>query len=138
MANSLNFGENYKIFDGHDSPASLSPRRDHFSSLLDQFCLMYTKKFGSFQMMRLLKIDIDHSILYRNTLIRLCFSYASLVVVYTVFGYYSFVISRREGMIAQYISYVIINGTFALMTIQFQVFIYSVYTRFHALNTFVE
>lgn len=89
-------------------------------------------------MMQLLKIEPDHSNLHRYTLIHTCICYLSLLVVYSIFGYYSFVINRGGGMIAQYISYVIVNGGFALLTIQFQVFMYSMYIRFSALNGFVE
>lgn len=89
-------------------------------------------------MQQLLQIEIDHNNLYRLTLIHTCICYLALFVVYTIFGYYSLVINSGAGMIAQYISYVIINGGFSLLTIQFQVFMYSMYIRFSALNGFVE
>lgn len=41
-------------------------------------------------------------------------------------------------MIAQYISYVLLNGGFSLMTIQYHVFMYSIYIRFSSLNGFIE
>lgn len=89
-------------------------------------------------MMKLLKIEIDHNLVYQCTVIHTCICYSALVVVYAIFGYYSFFINTGIGMVAQYISYVIINGMFSLLTIQFQVFLYSMYMRFSALNGFVE
>lgn len=89
-------------------------------------------------MMQLLKIEIDYNHLHGYTFFLLSISYSSIVVVYITFGCYSFVINRREGMMAQYISYVIINSTFTLLMIQFQVLMYSMYMRFSRLNVYVE
>lgn len=89
-------------------------------------------------MMQSLKIEIDYNHLYGYTIFLLVICYVSLAVVYAMFGYYSFVINKANGMMAQYVSYVIINSTFAMVTIQFQVFMYSVYMRFSTLNSYVE
>lgn len=89
-------------------------------------------------MVTLLRIEIDHSILFRYTRAYFCIFYLLLATVYTMFGYYAFIINRRQGMIVQYVSYVIINGTFVQVTIQFHVFLYALYTRLLELNVFLE
>lgn len=88
--------------------------------------------------MQFLNIEIDHNFLHRITLIGLFVYYSFFGLVYSVFGYYTFAINRSKGMIAQFLTYVIISASFILFVLQFQVFSYSMYIRFSKLNSFVE
>lgn len=87
--------------------------------------------------MQLLKIQINHNDLYRYTIIFVSVCFSALVVVYAMLGKYLFM--KGNAMLVQYIlSFVIANAAFVLITIQFQVFVYSMYMRFSTLNGFVE
>lgn len=88
-------------------------------------------------MMELLKIQINHDVLYRRAVIFVGISYSALFIVYAMFGYVFFIIVK--GMVLQYIiSFFISNSGFVFITIQLQVLMYSIYLRFSALNEFVE
>lgn len=88
-------------------------------------------------MMKLLKVQINHNNLYRHTIVYVTFSYIALAMVYFCLSYYFFIIGT--GMVIQYtLSFVLANGAFVLITIQFQVLMYSMYLRFSLLNGFVE
>lgn len=91
-----------------------------------------------FKITQLLKIEIDHNYLHRFALRRLCIGYSYLAVVYTIFGYYCFVVNRSGAMMVQYATYLIVNSTYILLTTQFHVFMHSMHMRFSTLNAFVE
>lgn len=98
---------------------------------------MNKNKFLNFQMMQLLKIQINLNNLYRHTLLYVTFCYIAFAVVYFSFAYYFFL--TGTGKEIRYIaSFILSNGAFALIVIQFQVVTYSMYLRFSVLNGFVE
>ncbi len=89
-------------------------------------------------MKRLLKIEIDHNNLYRNTIVYVAVSFVALIMVYFGLGYYFFITGNGMMVILYVLSFVLSNAAFVSISIQFQVLIYSLYLRFSMLNGFVE
>ncbi|KAJ6635316.1 hypothetical protein Bhyg_13901 [Pseudolycoriella hygida] len=89
------------------------------------------------KMFELLHIQINCNDLYRHAVIYTIISYVAMLLVYSGFAYYFYIIDT--GRLVQYmLSFLLPNAAFSMLAIQFHILMYSMYLRFSLLNQFVE